>query len=48
MPIRWGFETEKTAKEFVIPVELPRYEPIEINVEPTGNMLTIMAEHPRL
>jgi HSP20 family protein len=41
----WGFETEDTGKEIVIRAELPGFEPTDIDVRLTGNLLTIMAEH---
>jgi HSP20 family protein len=41
----WGFEMNETEKEFVIRTELPGYEPAEIEVRLTGNVLTVMAEH---
>jgi HSP20 family protein len=41
----WGFETEETEKEFVIRTELPGYEPAEVEVKLTGNVLAVVAEH---
>jgi len=41
----YGFETEETEKEFVIRTELPGYEPAEVEVKLTGNVLTVTAEH---
>lgn len=43
--LTWGFETEDAGKEFIVRAELPGYEVGEIEVELSGNVLTIRAEH---
>jgi HSP20 family protein len=41
----WGLTTEEKEKEFLVRVELPGFEPAEVKVELTGNLLTVEAEH---
>jgi HSP20 family protein len=41
----WGLETEELENEFVIRAEVPGFEASELEVNLTGNMLTIRAEH---
>ena len=42
---RWGLETEEMEHEYVIRVEVPGFEASELEVNLTGNMLMIRAEH---
>lgn len=42
---RWGLETEEAEKEFVVRAEMPGFEIGEIEVNVTGNVLAIRAEH---
>jgi len=44
-PIGWGMTTEETEKEIVLRIEMPGFEPAEVNVELTGDRLTVEAEH---
>jgi HSP20 family protein len=44
-PTYWGLEMEDGEKEVVIKAELPGFEPAEIEVLITGEMLKIKAEH---
>jgi len=41
----WGFEMEELEKEVVVRAEVPGFEPAEIEVQLTGDRLTIRAEH---
>jgi HSP20 family protein len=41
----WGVTTEEKEKEFLVRVELPGFEPEEVNVELMAERLTIEAEH---
>jgi HSP20 family protein len=41
----WGLETEELENEYVIRAEVPGFEASELEVNLTGNMLTIRAEH---
>jgi HSP20 family protein len=41
----WGFEMEEKEGEVVVRTEVPGFEPKEIEVILTGNVLTIRAEH---
>jgi len=42
---RWGLETEERENEYVVRAEVPGFESSELEVNLTGNMLTIRAEH---
>jgi HSP20 family protein len=42
----WGFEMNETEAEVVVRAVVPGFEPNELTVELTGNVLTIRAEHP--
>ena len=42
----WGFEMEETEPEVVVRAAVPGFEPNELTVELTGNLLTVRAEHP--
>jgi HSP20 family molecular chaperone IbpA len=42
---RWEMTTEETEKEYVVRAELPGFEPSEVKVEVTGELLTVEAEH---
>jgi len=42
---RWDTTIEEKDAEYVLRAELPGFEPAEIKVEVTGEMLTIEAEH---
>lgn len=44
-PYTWGVTTEEKEKEVVVRVELPGFEPAELKVEVTGELLTVEAEH---
>jgi len=44
-PIGWGVTTEEKEKEVVVRMEMPGFEAAEVNVEVTGNRLTVEAEH---
>jgi len=44
-PIGWGVTTEEKEKEVVVRMEMPGFEPSELNVEVTGNLLKVEAEH---
>jgi len=44
-PAGWGVTTEEREKEFVVRLEIPGFEPTEVNVELTGGRLTVEAEH---
>jgi len=44
-PIGWGVTMEEMEKEFIVRFEMPGFEPAELNVELTGNRLTVEAEH---
>jgi len=44
-PIGWGVTTEATENEVVFRIEMPGFEPAELNVEVTGDRLTVEAEH---
>jgi HSP20 family protein len=41
----WGFETEEREGEMVVRVEVPGFEPNELEVSLRGNALTVRAEH---
>jgi HSP20 family protein len=41
----WGFTVEENVKEVVVRAEVPGFEPGEIDVLLTGEVLTIRAEH---
>jgi len=41
----WSLDVEETDKEVVYRAELPGFEPAEIDVSLTGDVLTIRAEH---
>jgi len=47
-PFAWGITTEEKEKEIVIRLELPGFEPPEINVEVTGERLLVEAEHKKV
>jgi HSP20 family protein len=42
---RWGLEMEETEDEYVVRAEVPGFEASELEVNLTGNTLTICAEH---
>jgi HSP20 family protein len=41
----WGVEMEEAEKETLVRMELPGFEPAEVEVRVTGNVLTVLAEH---
>jgi len=41
----WGLDMEDTGKEFVVRAEAPGFEAGDFDVQVTGNLLTIRAEH---
>jgi HSP20 family protein len=41
----WGLEMEEKAQEVTIRAEVPGFEASELDVQLTGNLLTIRAEH---
>jgi HSP20 family protein len=41
----WGLDLEDTGKEFVVHAEVPGFEPEDFDVQLSGNLLTIRAEH---
>jgi HSP20 family protein len=41
----WGLEMEEKGQEVVIRAEVPGFEASELDVQLTGNLLTIRAEH---
>jgi len=41
----WGLETEERENEYVVRAEVPGFEASELEVNLTGNVLTIRAEH---
>lgn len=41
----WGLEMEEMDREFVVRAEVPGFEPNELEVLLTGDVLTIRAEH---
>jgi HSP20 family protein len=41
----WGVDWTDSEKEMVLRAELPGFEPAEINLEVSGDVLTITAEH---
>lgn len=43
--VRWGLAVEELANEFVVRAEMPGFEASELEVNLTGNILTIRAEH---
>jgi HSP20 family protein len=44
-PYPWGVTMEEKEKEVLVRVELPGFEPAELNVELMGERLTVEAEH---
>jgi HSP20 family protein len=42
----YGFEMNETETEVVVRATVPGFEPNELTVELTGNLLTLRAEHP--
>jgi len=40
----WGWEVEDNAQEIVVRAEAPGFEPSEVDVQVSGNLLTIKAE----
>lgn len=43
--VRWGLDLRDAGKEFVVRAEAPGFEPEDFNVNVTGDVLTITAEH---
>jgi HSP20 family protein len=41
----WGLELEDTAKEYVLHAEAPGFEMSDFDIQITGDVLTIQAEH---
>jgi HSP20 family protein len=41
----WGVEMEEGEKETLVRIELPGFEPAEVEVRVAGNLLTVVAEH---
>jgi HSP20 family protein len=41
----WGLELEEKGQEVVIRAEVPGFEASELDVQLTGNLLTLRAEH---
>ena len=41
----WGLDVDDTGKEFVVRAEAPGFEAGDFDVQVTGNLLTIRAEH---
>jgi len=41
----WGLTMEEKEKEIIVRAELPGFEPEEVKVELTGELLTVEAEH---
>jgi len=44
-PVGWGLDVEELEKEVVVRAELPGFEASEIDINLTGEELTIRAEH---
>jgi len=44
-PAAWGVTTEEKEKEVVVRMEMPGFEPNEVNLTVTGGRLTVEAEH---
>jgi len=44
-PIGWEVTSEEKEKEVIVRMEMPGFEPKELNVEVTGNRLIVEAEH---
>jgi HSP20 family protein len=47
-PYGWGMTMEDKDKELLVRLELPGFEPAEVNVEVMPERLTVMAEHKEL
>jgi HSP20 family protein len=45
--LHWGLETEELENEYVVRAEVPGFAPSELDVNLTGNVLTIRAVHRR-
>jgi HSP20 family protein len=43
--LSWGVDVDETDKEVVVRAEAPGFEPQDFDIQVTGNMLTIRAEH---
>jgi HSP20 family protein len=41
----WGVEVKEGEKETLVRIELPGFEPAEVEVRAVGNVLTVLAEH---
>lgn len=44
-PVNWEIGLEETDKEYVWTAELPGFEPDEIDVKVSGNVLSVQAQH---